>query len=192
MYKTRGIILYIQKIRDMYFRVILYTEEYGKITCWLKKWEFLHGLWDIIFVTIERNQGQNILKKTESIISVIQEGWQYDTLWNFLWIIKTFYIFLPEMLPVAKILEEYSILISHQHTQKIENFIYTLFQLRILKKLGHVWEDWFENSNMLLYIIRNIDTIDIEKLLWSKKIENTDIEKIEKYILHTFHTHNWH
>ena len=65
MYKSQGVILYIQKIRDSQIRMVIFTEEFGKITCWSKK--LVHtDVGNIVSLLIER-KGSIKIKGQETI-----------------------------------------------------------------------------------------------------------------------------
>jgi hypothetical protein len=107
VFKTEAIILSIDTIRDNNIRIVVLAKEYGKISCWYKKRQFLHDIGDIIFLTIERNNSINTIKYTESIMSPREESWNYIKITTFLESLSLMYTLLPEESPYLSIFQDY-------------------------------------------------------------------------------------
>ncbi len=187
MFKTQAIILHIHKIRDLQWRIIVFSREYGKISCWTYKTKFDHDIGDIVMLVLERKGWRNIVSKVEQFLSNQKPIWHYDALKRFLEIIKTLYLLLPEMVPQNQIFWDYKKLIEFHNTCEVLDDIYTLFLLRILKTLWFVGEDEFRENQVLLYIFRNIESEKIQKILETKKLQTSDRETIDKINLLCLH-----
>ena len=187
MFKTQAVILHIHKIRDLQWRIVVFSREYGKISCWTSKTKFDHDIWDIVNLIVERKEWRNIINKVDYFITNQKQIWNYDTLRRFLEILKTLYIVLPEMVPQTRIFSDYKSLIEFHNTFEVLDDIYPLFLLRILKTLWFVWEDEFRENQVLLYIFRNIESEKIQKILRTKKLQISDRESIDKINLLSLH-----
>ena len=82
MYKTNAVILSISRIRDNQTRIVMISQEYGKITGWWSK-KNISGidLGDIIEVLISRDGGKNLVKN----IDIKTPGWSRT--WNYVRIV---------------------------------------------------------------------------------------------------------
>lgn len=82
MYKTNAVILSISRIRDNQTRIVMISQEYGKITGWWSK-KNISGidLGDIIEVLISRDGGKNQVKN----IDIKTPGWSRT--WNYVRIV---------------------------------------------------------------------------------------------------------
>ena len=187
MFKTQAVILHIHKIRDLQWRIVVFSREYGKISCWTSKTKFDHDIWDIVNLIVERKEWRNIINKVDYFITNQKQIWNYDTLRRFLEILKTLYIVLPEMVPQNRIFSDYKNLIEFHNACEILDDAYPLFLLRILKTLWFVWEDEFRENQVLLYIFRNIESEKIQKILQTKKLQTSDRESIDKINLLSLH-----
>ena len=187
MFKTQAVILHIHKIRDLQWRIVVFSREYGKISCWTSKTKFDHDIWDIVNLIVERKEWRNIINKVDYFITNQKQIWSYDTLRRFLEILKTLYIVLPEMVPQNRIFSDYKSLIEFHNTCEVLDDIYPLFLLRILKTLWFVGEDEFRENQVLLYIFRNIESEKIQKILQTKKLQTSDRESIDKINLLSLH-----
>ena len=187
MFKTQAVILHIHKIRDLQWRIVVFSREYGKISCWTSKTKFDHDIWDIVNLIVERKEWRNIINKVDYFITNQKQIWNYDTLRRFLEILKTLYIVLPEMVPQTRIFSDYKSLIEFHNACEILDDAYPLFLLRILKTLWFVWEDEFRENQVLLYIFRNIESEKIQKILRTKKLQISDRESIDKINLLSLH-----
>ena len=82
MYKTNAVILSISRIRDNQTRIVMISQEYGKITGWWNK-KNISGidLGDIIEVLVSRDGGKNQVKN----IDIKTPGWSRN--WNYVRIV---------------------------------------------------------------------------------------------------------
>lgn len=180
MFKTEAIILSIYRIHDGNTRIVLLSKEYGKISCWYKKRQFLHDIWDIIFLTIERTGSINILKYSESIASPREESWNYNKITLFLESLALMYTLIPDMSPYGTIFQDYRWLLLHMSTRtSLEEHHYILFQFRILRTLWYIGDDTFQSSAVWRYIYENILHTPLENLLSSKKLKEGDENTIK-------------
>jgi len=95
MFRSKGIVLNIQKIRDNQIRIVLFTREYGKITCWSKK-QISADIGCIISIFIERKGNQNLLKTHETLASAGDMFQKYDEVICFLQLLDSLNLMLPE------------------------------------------------------------------------------------------------
>ncbi|MFZ2256181.1 MAG: hypothetical protein WAW59_00535 [Patescibacteria group bacterium] len=136
MFKTEGIILSIDTVRDNNTRVIFLSKEYGKISSWYKKKQFLHDIGDIVFITLERQGAINTIKYTESIMSPREEAWSYEKISTFLESLALMNTLIPEMSPYMNIFKDYKGLLAHmQESTSLHTHHYLLFQFRVLRTL---------------------------------------------------------
>lgn len=192
MFKTEGIILKKEYIRDTQTRVIILTKEYGKVSCWYNKKQFLYDIGDIIFLTVERNNSTNTIKYTESIASPRESTWTYEKIKIFLESIALMNTLIPEMSPHAHIFQDYKWLLEFmQRIDTLHEHHYLLFQFRMLRTLGYVWSESFSDAPIPLYIFHNVLRTPLNQLLWAKilktndalLIQNTNLEAIYRSIL---------
>lgn len=121
MYKSQGVILYIQKIRDSQIRMVIFTEEFGKITCWSKK--LVHtDVGNIVSLLIERKGSINSIKSIDTIASLGNIFTNYTEVLSFLSILETLYTLLPESLEQRSIYDDLakSILMVSEGKRNIE------------------------------------------------------------------------
>ncbi len=171
MFKTSSIILRIERIRDSKTRVIFFSREYGRITCWYNKKWFSWDIGDICDAYIDRYQWENQLKNID-IKDRINIRWQYASIIAFLEIIKTILLLLPEANPHMNIFDDYVFLIRKMRSspEDMTHSHYILFQLRTLKHLGHIDGRLFAINPRLMYIDRNITSTPIKTILESKPL----------------------
>ena len=105
MFRTHAIVLYIQKIRDNQKRIILFSRDYGKITCWSKK-NVLPDIGNIVSVVIERRGNENHIKTIDTIDSLGDTFENYEQVYNFLTLIETLYRLLPDALEHRNIYDD--------------------------------------------------------------------------------------
>lgn len=181
MFKTKAIILQIQRVRDNKTRIVLFTKEYGKITCWYKKKWCIWDLGDIIVSTIDRHLGENILKDIEITDRAHVDHWNFATIISFLEIINLFYSLLPDSVPHHHIFDDYTILIK---TIKWLDVLYlshySLFQLRILKMLGFINDQDFQKTPRLHYIHNNISSSSLRNIFQSKPLSEEEWRFIQE------------
>jgi recombinational DNA repair protein (RecF pathway) len=136
MFKTESIILKIESIRDNQTRVVLLTREYGKVSCWYRKRQFLHDIGDMIFVVLERDNSTNTIKFTENMYSPRESHWNYSKIRVFLESLALMNTLIPEMAPYASLFHDYRGLLTHmQKSESLHEHHYLLFQFRILRTL---------------------------------------------------------
>ncbi len=181
MFKTQAIILHVQKIRDSKVRIIFFTREYGRISCWFKKREFSHGIWDIVLIYIERIGSENMLRTVEARQSIIMNTWKYCTIIPFLEIIRIFYALLPESVPHTNIFDDYLwLVLSLREWNIISLFHYILFQFRILKILGIIDGSKLTWNPRMNYIDSHITIVPIRRILESKPLNPWEWELLQK------------
>jgi recombinational DNA repair protein (RecF pathway) len=163
------------------------TKEYGKISCFYKKSDWIGSSWDILTLLIERKDGVNILKSAESKMSIHFHTPSYLFLLSFLWILKILYEFLGESDRHEWLFNDYKEFIKHiglSDDQRIQDII--LFQIRILKRLGFMngtdLEAW---GNIGRYIYEYIDTKNIQLILSGKNLDTPMIQFLQNLVYKT-------
>ena len=168
VFKTKGVILKIEKLREKEFLYTIFTSDYGKIKCAKKRnsREKTLDLWFII--------NFEVLTKTEKNIHTIRNIkiqkefhaiWQsYELTNSFLELINIWNIKIPEWNPIMEIYWVYDAILW-QNSPRVEQIV-----LCWLKIYDILWELQIEHSNLtvkkILHFIHwnNIETI--LKLTW--------------------------
>ncbi len=180
MFKTEAIILFIEVIRDNNIRIILLTKEFGKVSCWYKKKQFLYDIGDIVFVILERNNSINLIKHIESKNSPREEHWTYAKISIFLENLSMMYELLPEESPYETVFQDYRWLLIHMQSAKtLHEHHYLLFQFRFLRTLWYIGKEDLQNTPILRYIFENILKTPLNQLLRSKELNWEDAKTIE-------------
>ncbi|MBP9779174.1 hypothetical protein KBD33_00955 [Candidatus Gracilibacteria bacterium] len=184
MFKTNGFILNIQKIRDSYFRIILVTREYGRISCWHKIKSCGYDIGDVIHISIERIGNNNTIKSVDTVLSVSGQNWNYHSIISFLDLISLLEKTLPESMLHVSIFDDYITLIKilHSETTVPDRYHFLLLKIRILKTLGILNPREMHNEPIGRYIINNIRNTPIQLLLKSRKLDETTLNGIIRTI----------
>lgn len=201
MFRSQVIVLYIQKIRDDRTRLILFSKEYGRITCWSKK-QVLSDIGNIASVLMERKWRENYLKSIDTIVSVDLMLESYEEISHFLDMIKTLYNLLPESVEqrwlyddiheLLRIFPDRRILNMRQEIFSIWNIqLFILIHIRILKKLGFLNQWLFHGSDILRYIYHHVEKKLIREIADGKSLEQNLIESLKKIILQTHYSLNF-
>ena len=201
MFRSQVIVLYIQKIRDDRTRLILFSKEYGRITCWSKK-QVLSDIGNIASVLMERKWRENYLKSIDTIVSVDLMLESYEEISHFLDMIKTLYNLLPESVEqrwlyddiheLLRIFPDRRILNMRQEIFSIWNIqLFILIHIRILKKLGFLNQWLFHGSDILEYIYHHVEKKLIREIVDGKSLEQNLIESLKKIILQTHYSLNF-
>lgn len=180
MFKTEAIILSIHRIQESNIRVICLTRDYWKVTLWYRKKQLCHDIWDIIFLTIDRQGILNIAKYTESVMSPRENSWSYKKIIIFLENIQLMNLLLPDESPYTRLFQDYKWLLIHmQKVGSLQEHHYLLFQFRILRTLWYIWIDGYKENPVILYIYNNILSTPLSNLLTSKQLKQEDASIIE-------------
>ena len=201
MFRSQVIVLYIQKIRDDRTRLILFSKEYGRITCWSKK-QVLSDIGNIASVLMERKWRENYLKSIDTIVSVDLMLESYEEISHFLDMIKTLYNLLPESVEqrwlyddiheLLRIFPDRRMLNMRQEIFSIWNIqLFILIHIRILKKLGFLNQWLFHGSDILQYIYHHVEKKLIREIIDGKSLEQNLIESLKKIILQTHYSLNF-
>ena len=201
MFRSQVIVLYIQKIRDDRTRLILFSKEYGRITCWSKK-QVLSDIGNIASVLMERKWRENYLKSIDTIVSVDLMLESYEEISHFLDMIKTLYNLLPESVEqrwlyddiheLLRIFPDRRILNMRQEIFSIWNIqLFILIHIRILKKLGFLNQWLFHGSDILQYIYHHVEKKLIREIVDGKSLEQNLIESLKKIILQSHYSLNF-
>lgn len=200
MFRTHAIVLYIQKIRDNQKRIILFSRDYGKITCWSKK-NVLPDIGNVVSVVIERRGNENHVKTIDTIDSLGDTFENYEQVYNFLTLIETLYRLLPDALEHRNIYDDILELVqcmSQRYKKEWKNpeiwkiQLFILINIRILKRLWFLRQEVFLESNILDYIYRNIEKKSISDIAQWKHLSNDVITSLREIILHThYNFHYW-
>lgn len=201
MFRSQVIVLYIQKIRDDRTRLILFSKEYGKITCWSKK-QVLTDIGNIANILVERKWWENQLKSIDTIGSLDAILGSYDEVRHFLDILWALYKLLPESAEQRSLYDDIYWLIRIFPSRKsldidanifsIWNIqLFILIHIRILKKLWFLNQWLFEESDILKYVYEHIEKKMIQEIALAKSLEHTLIESLKKIISQTHYSLNF-
>ncbi len=201
MFRSQVIVLYIQRIRDNRTRIILFSREYGKITCWSKK-QVLADIGNIATVLIERVWGENYLKSIDTLFSLESILQSYDEVTLFLEVMNSLYKFLPESGEHTWVYDDIreciKICPSRHCTNKEGNTTYLwniqlfiLIHIRILKKLWFLNQWLFHSSDILRYIYEHIEKKLVLEIAQGRSLEQTLIDTLKNIILQTHHSLNY-
>lgn len=170
MYTFDAIILEKHILSEKNIRIVVLTQDYGKITLWHKKPITGVDIGDIARVVIRREQSVNRIKSIESRLHLIQKKWTYSTLFAFLEVIKTLKLCTADQDAAPQIFADYqkTLLtmgdcISCDHCQ--------LLQMRIFKHLGSLNPDFFSGDVILEYMYRHIAHTPLERILQSQSLK---------------------
>lgn len=191
MFKTTGLVLRIQKIRDHNFRIILLTREYGKVTCWHKTKNCGYDMGDIINISLLRTNGTNTIQTIDNVLSLSWKTWNYDWI---IWFLELLWLMtkgLPESMPYPWIFDDFEALVKNLRvTEGIREIHFILLKLRFLK---HIWildERNSDCSPIIDYIYSNIRTAPIQKLMLAKTPDRAIQEHLENTIKFSLSTLN--
>ncbi len=202
MYRTQWVILYKQKIRDNQNRIIIFTREFWKVTCWSKK-TIQSDIGSIASILIDRKNGMNMLHSIETISSLESIFSTYDEIITFLSVITSLYTLLPESMEHRSIYDDMIRSIEvftrtiwdHSHTEEVRVWIiqfFILLHIRILKKLWFLRDELFHISDVLRYIYIQIDIKNIHQISLGKNLPDHCLGKLREIIVHTLHSfHYW-
>lgn len=192
MFRSQAVILSLQKIRDNQIRIILFTQEYGKVSCWSKK-PIWSDVGNIVLVVIERKGTENHLKNIETIISLGDSLGDFDSVIEMLHFLEMLYRIIPESLELKwiykDISETWQIIKERWHSLWKDGIIQLLIlvQLRVLKKLGFLRQEYFEDTQVLLYIYRHIHSKNLTEIAEGKVLESKILNNLRENILKTRH-----
>ncbi len=184
MYSIQAIILNKRYIREKQFHITLFSREYGKISVWCYKKHFSWDIWDIISCSVERKNNINKLKNFSIRHHLIKKHWEYTTLIQFLYTIKSISEVFAEYDNASYIYDDYTITLKNTG-ESISYDQSLLLQMRILKYSGLLNPSFFENDPVLDYIYKNITKTPLSKILSAKSLKETQKEIIQKGNLYT-------
>ena len=191
MFKIEAIILKVERIRDTKIRLILFTREYWKVSCWYNKKNFSFWIWDSITCYLERKGGNNFLKNVDWKISAPLENWKYSTVISFMEIISIFMKFMPDWAINEWAFDDYmSLLYGLKIWMIIEGHHYSLYQFRLLKSLGSLNPHKIVLSPVVHYIHEKIGWVSIDTLLGAKEMKQSDKDILQKITLRTLYSMN--
>lgn len=164
------------------------TREYWKITGWWNKKNITGiDLWDVIEVIISREGTKNSIKNLDLVTSWWNRDWSYLQISYFLKTLKTISQISIEGQECTILYDDTYFLIRYGLKNPMTQCHYSIFQMRILKSLGSMNPELFENDPILKYIYNNISTTPLERIL-SANIKNIHIETIEQINLNSLYT----
>ncbi|GAB0174797.1 MAG: hypothetical protein HHAS10_06760 [Candidatus Altimarinota bacterium] len=197
MYTLNAIVLSKQLIRDNQVRVILFTEDYGKITAWTKKPYSISDIGSLTEIVIERKKQENIIHSITPLHTPKNEGWNYKTTLEYLTLFQLIRESLPEGMSQKDIFHDIKEIISHLSSidlyfQSSTNKTLQLFILskaRILKRQGFLREELFLNSKVLSNIFQRLDVASMKSMINSREIHLPTLKEIEYAISEGIHTY---
>ncbi len=189
MYRIQAIILYRQIIRDSQIRIVLFSEEYGKITAWEKS----QSSWDIgsrVEVLIERKNGQNQIKRLDVLSMPSLDSWSYESVIEYLYLLQILYDTLPEWAEQRSTYRDISECIRSIDTLVWKVGILLSMQVRVLKNMWYLnisFFSWFPN---LWEWYTTIHSISMKSMLSDTTLCDTYRESIRTGILEARHTYS--
>lgn len=191
MYRSKAIILSITKIRDNNTRIVMLSQEYGKITGWWNKKNITSiDIWDIIDVFISRESTKNIIKNIEIITPWWSRDWNYQQILSFLETLNIINKISIDGNKCQSIFEDVSQFIHYWLHQTLELCHYVIFQMRIIKSLGSMNPDFLWDDKILQYIYNHISHTRLERILSSSNIKNEHVSKMQQINLHSIYLLN--
>lgn len=196
MYTLQAIVLSKQYIRDNQIRIILLTEEYGKITAWTKKQYALSDIWVMTEITIERKKQENIIHNITPLRIPKNEWWNYATTFEYLSLFQIIKESLPEWMWQKEIFydikETVTYLSDSESSLDNKKSLFQLFILlkaRFLKRQWFLREELFTNSSILSLIFKRLDIVSMKSMINSKEIQWTELKEIEYAVSEWIHTY---
>lgn len=190
MFRARALVLNIQKIRDQQVRIILFSYEFGKIHCWIKKDPWV-DIGNLVSVVLERKWNENHTKSIEVTASIEDYLKTYDEVTSYLYFIQKLNKILPEWVEQKNIYTDIERIFSILSTKKPWVWIIQLIillNIRILKMLWYLDKSLFIHSSVLLYIFEYIDLRSIDALYNGKNLDDPLLEELRTILEKTYHT----
>lgn len=176
-FKTNGIILKIKKQEKKSNMIVLFSKDFWKINCFIKKWkkEKLIDLWNNISCEIKVSKSNiNEIQNISIINSLNYWEIDYSTIYEYLFLISEINKYCPYWMQFNNIYEIINDINTYNSITK-EKVLFLRIKLYIL--LWYLWElNWYDK--LYLYI-KNSHIKDILKLKW---LNETDINNIEKLL----------
>lgn len=164
------------------------SREYWKITGWWNKKNITGiDLWDIIEVLISRENTKNSIKNIDLITSWWNREWNYIQITYFLKTLKIINQVSIDCQESMTLFDDTYFLIRYGLKAMLTSSHYAIFQMRILKSLGSMNPELFQNDPILNYIYNNISITPLERVL-SANIKNIHINTIEQINLNSLYT----
>lgn len=189
MYRIQAIILYKQIIRDDQIRIILFSEEYGKITAW-EKW---NSWWDIgsrVEVLIDRKDGQNKIKKLDILSLPSLDSWSYESVLEYLYLMQILYDTLPEWAEQRGTYRDVSECICSIDALVWKVGILLSMQVRVLKNMWYLNISFFSWFQTLSEWYKTIHSISMKSMLSDTTLCDTHRDAIKTAILEARHTYS--
>ncbi len=198
MFRTEAVILSIQRIRDHQTRIIIFSKEYWKISCWYKK-NLTADIGNIVLIIVERKWRENHIESIElksSITGQLQNYWEVH---HFLEVLHSLYQFLPEGEEQKDLYSDISnsILNFSYHGIKenplkeinwvCKRQLFLLIHIRILKQLGFLNQWLFGGSEILNYIYHYIEKKTLKEIFEGKVLEADLLERLTSIIQETLY-----
>jgi len=181
IFKTKWIILKIQKIKPWEFLYTIFTKEYWKILCnkKLSKKEKTLDLWYIVNFEISTKENQSIhkIRNIKILSEFSRENKSFSELNSYLTILSIILKKIPNWLPINELFELTEILNIN------ENITETKLILIKLKIISIFWElDENNDNGTIQKILKFINSNKIErvlKLTWINEDIKGKLEKID-------------
>lgn len=154
-------------------RLVLFTEEYWRVSAWYKKKSELSwvDLGDVVQVCIERKEKINIIKSIDIKQYLGNKEWTYTSLMSFMYVIRILLRCTAEFDIQPNLFRDYCSTLKCMHTCISEDAS-ILIQMRFLKELWSLNPTFFETDALMRYIYSEIDTTPIQKLIASKPLQD--------------------
>ncbi len=188
VYRTNAIILSISRIRDNQTRIVVISQDYGKITGWWNKKNITGiDLWDIVELLISRDGGKNNIKGIDIRTPGWSRNWNYIRIVSFLETLRIIGKMSVEWVECRWLYEDISEFIRYGKTEDMHSGHHTVFQMRLLKSLGSMDRTILGADPILGYIYDNISHTPLNRILSSINIKTEHISQIQKINLHSLY-----
>jgi hypothetical protein len=169
-------------------RIVMISQEYGKITGW---WNKKNVTWidlgDIIEVLISRDGGINQIKNIDIKTSGWSRHWGYMRIVAFLETLCIINKMTREWAECRSLYEDTALFITYGISQDITLWHHSVFQMRILKSLGSMDRDALGDDPILRYIYDHVSHTPLNRILSSSNVRTEHITKIQQVNLHSLY-----
>lgn len=179
MFRCKSIVIYSQRIRDNQARLVLFTEEFWKITTWYKKKDIPEA-GTIIEALIERKWDINNLLRIDLTVLCREDGWTYEQVFYLLSLLESLYRWLPEWVSHKWVFEDTEMCLRYLIQNEEKSQLMILTHTRIMKSLWYLKDILYREDPLLSYIYTHIDTKPLSALIQSKKLGQTNLEVIRR------------
>jgi recombinational DNA repair protein (RecF pathway) len=177
--------------------VVLFTQEFWKITAWSKKSYTLSDIGGIVEILVERKKQENIIHSVTPLFIPKNDGWNYNATIEYLKLFLILKESLPEWVEHREIFNDTKETIEYlsnlDQDEDITNSrlvqLFILMKARLLKKQWYLREDLFKHSYSLPTIYSRLDTASMKSMIYSKDINAPLLWEIDYAVSEWIHTY---